>query len=1301
MNSRLRTIQRTILLSFVIAAILGTSNALAQETIGGPYSPDENTVVLLHFNGDYTNQSNLEVADGEPIGLVSFSDAVAMEGLGQSVYLDNNNEEFNFVAVADTPAVDLTGDWTMEAWMRVDMWNEFNRFPRLIFKPGDPVFMSNWYLAPNRNGFVRNGFRHGSGWHNHDTASDLIEEDAWYHLTYIRDTERNATISLIHDQDKNLIWASKEFYPEGETPVTTDQPIHIGVNPGNGSMKFIGNVDEVRISNTVRQFSDVQIAFMSDVTALGSQTTDAPNYPVTANVDLFGAGDLEVVLLYRTNGTFQEIVMTNTEGTTFEATIPGQQGGSTVEYYIEARADGEVVSTAPSNALADDDFFKFNVNVPDQQVLDLNFERGRGTPRDQSMFRDDQTVTVVGNATYSSDAVEGEFSFLLNGTTYLEIADSPFLISPTVTVDLWFKPSHLPQPGTRLIAKQGLDDFAQANYQVWFEEGGVLRAAAAPGQAELTLDTPVEADTWYRVVYMISEGAVSLQLRDANNELIESKIEAIAEEPPVAEGPLRIGTAGEGQPFFTGRIDNVEIYNYPAVEGPVEIAGIDAPRVGSSEADNYFIEADVLHAGAGELDARVHYLGKFGWASIRMDRQEDGTLLGKITKQPAGVRIPYFVTVEASGEFVDEAPQGADRVENNLSFDIFQPFSQVLHLDFEEGSGLPKDGTAIYAENQDIKAFGAPMYSSETPRGNFALEFEGDSTFLEIDRQWLAAPEFTVDFWISPDELRGGVHPLIKQGDPTTTGRWQQGNYKFFLKRDETIHTASHMVDRGMSRGLLDLDSTLTAGSWYHITYEYSVDTAFVQLRDVNDEVIEEVGFVPDTPATQTWGTFRLGVGGNNRFFAGRIDDVRIFNYAVSQRAPEIDTVSVFTGVQEAGVEPFTIEAQVPGTPNVELHFRTDDGEFTTVPMAAGEDNLFTADIPNQPFGTVVEYFVSAEDEFGNRVTAPAGAETDGVFHRILVAEDEVLTLFLDFEEGSGTPEDKSDFAHTVEVFGNPTFSSDRIDGEFSMQFAEGDSSYLEVNSPFLSSGRFTVDFWFKVDEMEGIGGARMVAKQGDPSTTGAWWKPNYQVFLWKAGILRGASFVEGAGLNGGRLQIDSTIVEDKWYRAIYEFNEDSARVQIRDIDNNVVDEVATVAEGPAAETNGPFRIAHAGPADTKYFIGKIDNVRIYNHAISAAEVGTSSDGQEEIPSEFALLQNYPNPFNPTTTIEYTLPEAVEVSLKVFDVLGREVKTLVSRTMPAGRHQVEFDAVGLASGIYLYQLQIEDQVRTMKMILMK
>ena len=90
-----------------------------------------------------------------------------------------------------------------------------------------------------------------------------------------------------------------------------------------------------------------------------------------------------------------------------------------------------------------------------------------------------------------------------------------------------------------------------------------------------------------------------------------------------------------------------------------------------------------------------------------------------------------------------------------------------------------------------------------------------------------------------------------------------------------------------------------------------------------------------------------------------------------------------------------------------------------------------------------------------------------------------------------------------------------------------------------------------------------------------------------------------------------------------------------------------------------------------------------------------------ELVTEYSLGQNYPNPFNPSTIIKYQVPNEGFITLKVFDVLGREVMTLVQEEKTQGRYEVRLDGSNLASGVYIYRLEAGNLVFTKKMLLMK
>ncbi|MEK9136742.1 MAG: T9SS type A sorting domain-containing protein, partial [Bacteroidota bacterium] len=149
-----------------------------------------------------------------------------------------------------------------------------------------------------------------------------------------------------------------------------------------------------------------------------------------------------------------------------------------------------------------------------------------------------------------------------------------------------------------------------------------------------------------------------------------------------------------------------------------------------------------------------------------------------------------------------------------------------------------------------------------------------------------------------------------------------------------------------------------------------------------------------------------------------------------------------------------------------------------------------------------------------------------------------------------------------------------------------------------------------------------------------------------------------------------------------------------------------------------------SGMTDTSRTVGPLQLNTIYFWRVNGANaqgtglwsavwryrtILTSVEQTSGLPTEYALHQNYPNPFNPLTTISFSLPEQEKVTLRIYDVLGREVRTLVDETLPRGEYQTQFDvrqtdsgqAGELSSGVYFYRLTAGGYVATKKMSVVK
>ena len=125
--------------------------------------------------------------------------------------------------------------------------------------------------------------------------------------------------------------------------------------------------------------------------------------------------------------------------------------------------------------------------------------------------------------------------------------------------------------------------------------------------------------------------------------------------------------------------------------------------------------------------------------------------------------------------------------------------------------------------------------------------------------------------------------------------------------------------------------------------------------------------------------------------------------------------------------------------------------------------------------------------------------------------------------------------------------------------------------------------------------------------------------------------------------------------------------------------------------TNKVRFVAKSGFGNNLY----IDNIT------SGTATGVGGTPITLLPEKYSLEQNYPNPFNPTTTISFSTPKQGLVTLKVYDVLGKEIATLVNGIKPAGIYNVDFDASNFASGAYFYKLETAEFTDIKRMILIK
>lgn len=190
---------------------------------------------------------------------------------------------------------------------------------------------------------------------------------------------------------------------------------------------------------------------------------------------------------------------------------------------------------------------------------------------------------------------------------------------------------------------------------------------------------------------------------------------------------------------------------------------------------------------------------------------------------------------------------------------------------------------------------------------------------------------------------------------------------------------------------------------------------------------------------------------------------------------------------------------------------------------------------------------------------------------------------------------------------------------------------------------------------------------------------------------------------SGNFLRIDENIYREITNNQIDYISDQSDSIRIK-VENEPMTFLSVGPYRMRANTSSNFIVAWVFGEDKEDFLNNVATAKsMYLNDFSETTLIVSNELSDlETPAEFSLSQNYPNPFNPSTNIEFSLSKSTLVSLAVYDITGREVRTFISeQTYTSGIHSVQFNASDLSSGVYIYQLRVADQVFTKKLTLIK
>ncbi len=360
---------------FAIAVLAMVSaaglHAQALEPIGGPYTVDTNTVVLLHFDSTMVNEA-AAVGKTAPQAIkhttspskIYFINNTGVPGMGKCVRLDNGaSTDSTYLTIPDTAALDLTGSWTIEAWANIFTFGsgspDYRWVPRVSMKPADETFYdgANWWMEMwgDSRSFQTGYVAESGSYVTTSSPSNMFVPGEWVHLTFIRDAERAFIAVMVHDKDKNLKGFITQGFTKGDKPRNTKQAMHmgwagaVGITNPSGDSWLDGFIDELRISKVVRNFAGPPV--ISDKTILPNQPSTATSYPVSVTAFPLNAGGsiTSAVLKYRTDtvSAFGSITLSAGPNNTYTGAIPGQPFGKTVQYYYKVTDNNSLTVCVP------------------------------------------------------------------------------------------------------------------------------------------------------------------------------------------------------------------------------------------------------------------------------------------------------------------------------------------------------------------------------------------------------------------------------------------------------------------------------------------------------------------------------------------------------------------------------------------------------------------------------------------------------------------------------------------------------------------------------------------------------------------------------------------------------------------------------------------------------------------------------------------------------------------------------------------------------------------------------------------
>ncbi len=931
----------------------------------------------------------------------------------------------------------------------------------------------------------------------------------------------------------------------------------------------------------------------------------------------------------------------------------------------------------------------------------------------------------------NSDVISQRGSLKLDGQSFTDAADDPALDmgSSSLAIEAWIKHDGNSNEDAVIITKRTGNTVDYQLSLIGLGEEVAARFMIFSPSYHATSAIGIPAGRWTHVAGTYDGTTLSIYI---NGSLEGSR--ATSGNTRANSGNLIIGSGHMmNNQFFSGEIDEIRLWSQARSENEIKNA-MHSKLSGTEPAlSAYYTFSGNSNDLAGDNHLTLHSNAKItdkGIFPVPPDvfglPGNGNALLRWNDREGTGATSTYSIFRSTDANFTD-----------------IQEVTSVGPGIFEySDDGLTNGTTYFYhvtSVNQESDESDYSFPVTVTPYatgGGGSLSLDGSSYARASDRPSLnlgQAP-FTIEAWIKHDGQSDDNAIIISKRDGNLIdyelaldGSGEETALKFYIFSTSYSAVSSHGIP---------------FGEWTHILGMYDGTTMSVYINGVLSGMRSMTG---DSRINDGQLVIGANSTGSSQFFSGQIDEIRIWERTFTQSDIKSQMMSRLTG-NEVGLRAYfrfdDVDAQtirqssLPGSlevvGNTEL---VPYGVFPVPPKIYGKlQNRQSAIQWAERFDEEAEAFVlyrstSATSDDRQEVKTFTPDQTS------YTDADVTIPNSYFYEATSVVGGQESDFSYMAAIT-----MAEQPEGNALSLGGLGYSRVTDRPTLDMGSQSLTVEAWINYDassddnaiilnkssgsrvdyrlELTGSGNQRTPrfyifsssysATASDPVPPGEWLHlagvyDNGNITIYVNGEVAGTRITSGnTRANDGDLIIGANAAgNENFYVGLIDeiriWNTGKSMFEIRDRYRDILmgNEENLVAYFRFDEMSGNVAYASDRYPKTATLLGDA------TFATSGIPVPVEEESID-IPSEYILAGNYPNPFNPVTTIRYGLPEATDVTITVYDALGRRVAVLVNGvTQPAGWHMVNFDAQNQPSGLYLYRMQTRNTLLTSKMMLLK